>query len=66
MMPILWGHRTRRLLSLTPTLLNPEHYSRVEYNALSVSRSDVIPIMQLLEEMKSQQLVVICTKPYMK
>jgi hypothetical protein len=31
---------------------------------LSQSRNDVIPIMDLLQEMREQDFKVVCTKPY--
>ena len=38
--------------------------TKAEYIALSQSLCDVIPVMQLLEEMKSRVFKVICTEPH--
>jgi hypothetical protein len=38
--------------------------TEAEYIAMSMSLRDVIPIMELIKEMKEHHIPVICTKPY--
>lgn len=54
--PIIWASKLQTQVALSTT--------EAEYIALSQSLRDVIPIMQLLEEMKSRGFEVICTNPH--
>ena len=54
--PIIWASKLQTQVALSTT--------EAEYIALSQSLRDVIPIMQLLEEMKGRGFEVLCTTPY--
>ena len=54
--PIIWASKLQTQVALSTT--------EAEYIALSQSLRDVIPIMQLLEEIKGRGFEVICTNPY--
>jgi hypothetical protein len=54
--PIIWNSKIQTQVALSTT--------EAEYIALSQSLRDVIPIMQLLDEMKSRGFEVICTSPH--
>ena len=54
--PIIWNSKLQTQVALSTT--------EAEYIALSQSLRDVIPIMQLLDEMKSRGFEVICTSPH--
>jgi hypothetical protein len=38
--------------------------TEAEYIAMSMALRDVIPVMNLIKEMREQNIPVICTKPY--
>ena len=54
--PIIWASKLQTQVALSTT--------EAEYISLSQSLRDVIPVMQLLEEMKSRVFKVICTEPH--
>ena len=54
--PIIWASKLQTQTALSTT--------EAEYIAMSMSLRDVIPIMELIKEMKSHNIPVICTKPY--
>ncbi len=53
--PISWASKLQAQVSLSTT--------KAQYIAMSQSLHDVIPIMNLLHEMREQDLKVICTEP---
>jgi hypothetical protein len=55
--PISWASKLKSQVALSTT--------EAEYIAMSQSLCDVIPIMNLLQEMREQAYQVICTKPHM-
>ena len=54
--PIIWASKLQTQTALSTT--------EAEYIAMSMSLRDVIPIMELIKEMKEHNIPVICTKPY--
>jgi hypothetical protein len=54
--PIIWASKLQTQTALSTT--------EAEYIAMSMSLCDVIPIMELIKEMKEHNIPVICTKPY--
>jgi hypothetical protein len=54
--PIIWASKLQTQTALSTT--------EAEYIAMSMSLRDVIPIMELIKEMKEHNISVICTKPY--
>ncbi len=54
--PIIWASKLQSQVALSTT--------EAEYIAMSMALRDVIPIMDLLKEMKEKQVPVICTEPY--
>jgi hypothetical protein len=54
--PIIWSSKLQTQTALSTT--------EAEYIAMSMSLRDVIPIMELIKEMKEHNIPVICTKPY--
>ncbi len=54
--PIIWASKLQTQTALSTT--------EAEYIAMSMSLCDVIPIMELIKEMKEHDIPVICTKPY--
>jgi hypothetical protein len=55
--PIIWASKLQTQTALSTT--------EAEYIAMSMSLRDVIPIMELIQEMKGHHIPVICIKPYM-
>jgi hypothetical protein len=53
--PIIWASKIESQVALSTT--------ESEYLSMSMSLRDVIPIMELLEEMRERKHHVICTKP---
>jgi histone deacetylase 1/2 len=53
--PIIWASKIESQVALSMT--------ESEYLSMSMSLRDVIPIMELLEEMRERKHQVICTKP---
>jgi hypothetical protein len=54
--PIIWASKLQTQMALSTT--------EAKYIAMLMSLRDVIPIMELSQEMKSHNIPVICTKPY--
>ena len=54
--PIIFGSSLQSMVALSTT--------EAEYIALSRSLRDVIPIMELVAEMKAKKFQVVCTEPY--
>jgi hypothetical protein len=54
--PISWALKLQSQIALSTT--------KAEYIAILQALRDVIPIMNLLQEMREQNLKVICIKPY--
>jgi hypothetical protein len=54
--PIIWASKLQTQNALSTT--------EAEYIAMSMSLRDVIPIMELIQEMKDHNILVICTKLY--
>ncbi len=54
--PVSWASKLQSQVALSAT--------EARYIAMSQSLHDVIPVMNLLEEMREQDFQVICTKPY--
>jgi hypothetical protein len=54
--PIIWASKLQSQTALSTT--------EAEYIAMSMSLCDVIPIMELIKDMKEHNIPVICTKPY--
>jgi hypothetical protein len=54
--PISWASKLQSQVALSTT--------EAEYIAMSQSLRDVIPVMNLLQEMREQDYQVICTKPH--
>jgi hypothetical protein len=54
--PIIWASKLQSQTALSTT--------EAKYIAMLMSLRDVIPIMELIQEMKSHNIPVICTKPY--
>ena len=54
--PIIWASKLQSQVALSTT--------EAEYIAMSMALRDVIPIMDLIKEMKERNIPVICTKPY--
>jgi hypothetical protein len=54
--PIIWASKLQSQVALSTT--------EAEYIAMSMALRDVIPIMDLIKEMKEHNIPVICTKPY--
>ncbi len=54
--PIIWASKIQTKTALSTT--------EAEYIAMSMALWDVIPIMELIKEMKDYHIPVICTKPY--
>jgi hypothetical protein len=53
---ISWASKLQSHIALSTT--------KAEYIAMSQALHDVIPIMNLLQEMREQNLKVICIEPY--
>ena len=53
--PIIWASKLQSQVALSTT--------EAEYIAMSMALRDVIPIMELLEEMQARHFQVICTHP---
>jgi len=54
--PVSWASKLQSQVALSTT--------EAKYIAMSQSLCDVIPVMNLLEEMMEQDFQVICTKPH--
>jgi hypothetical protein len=54
--PISWAFKLQSQVAMSTT--------EAEYIAMSQALRDVIPIMGLLQEMREQDFIVLCTKPY--
>ncbi len=54
--PIIWASKLQSLVALSTT--------EAEYIAMSMALRDVIPIMELLEELKHRKFKVISTEPH--
>ena len=54
--PIIWASKLQTLVALSTT--------EVEYIALSSTLCDVIPVMQLMEEITKNGFPILCTDPY--
>jgi hypothetical protein len=54
--PVCWASKLQSQVALSTT--------EAEYIAMSMALRDVIPVMNLIEEIKSKGFQVICTKPY--
>jgi hypothetical protein len=54
--PIIWASKLQSQTALSTT--------EAEYIAMSMALCDVIPIMDLIQEMKDRHIPVICSKPY--
>jgi hypothetical protein len=54
--PIIWASKLQTQTALSTT--------EAEYIAMSMALCNVIPIMELTNEMKSHHIPIICTKPY--
>ena len=54
--PVSWASKLQLQVALSTT--------EAEYIAMSKSLCDVIPVMNLLQEMREQDFQVICTKPH--
>jgi hypothetical protein len=54
--PIIWASKLQSQGALSTT--------EAEYIAMSMALRDVIPIMDLIKEMREHNIPVICTKPY--
>jgi hypothetical protein len=54
--PIIWASKRQSQTALSTT--------EAKYIAMSMALSDIIPIMDLIQEMKDQHIPVICSKPY--
>jgi hypothetical protein len=54
--PVSWASKLQSQVALSTT--------EAEYIAISQSLRDVIPIMELLQEIREQDSKVLCTKPY--
>jgi hypothetical protein len=54
--PIIWASKLQSQTALSTT--------EAEYIAMSMALHDVIPIMDLIQEMKDRHIPVICSKPY--
>ncbi len=55
--PVSWASKLQLQVALSTT--------EAEYIAMSQSLCDVIPVMNLLQEMREQEFQVVCTKPHM-
>jgi hypothetical protein len=54
--PIIWASKLQSQTALSTT--------EAEYIAMAMALHDIIPIMDLIEEMKECHIPVICSKPY--
>jgi hypothetical protein len=54
--PIIWASKLQSKTALFTT--------EAEYFAMSMALHDIIPIMDLIQEMKDHCIPVICSKPY--
>ena len=54
--PIIWASKLQSQTALSTT--------EAEYIAMSMAFCDIIPIMDLIQEMKDRHIPVICSKPY--
>lgn len=54
--PIIWSSKLQGMVALSTT--------EAEYIALSQSLRDVLPMMELVEEIKARGFNVLCTEPY--
>jgi hypothetical protein len=54
--PIIWASKLQSQTALSTT--------EAEYIAMSMALCEVIPIMDLIQEMKDRHILVICSKPY--
>ena len=54
--PFSWASRLQSQVALSTT--------KAKYIAMSQALRDIIPVMNLLQEMKEQEFQVICNKPY--
>jgi len=54
--PVSWASKLQSQVVLSTT--------EAEYIALSQALRDVIPVMNLLQEMREQKFQVICNEPY--
>jgi hypothetical protein len=52
----MWASKLQTQTALSTT--------EAEYIAISMALRNVIPIMELIKEMKGHHILVICTKPY--
>jgi hypothetical protein len=55
--PVSWASKLQSQVALSTT--------EADYIAMSQTLHDVIPIMELLQEMREQDFKVLCTKPFM-
>ncbi len=54
--PVSWASKLQSQVALSTT--------EAEYIAMSQALPNVIPVMNLIQEMREQEFQVICTKPY--
>jgi hypothetical protein len=54
--PVSWASKLQSQVALSTT--------KAKYIAMSQAQCDIIPIMNLLQEMREQYFKVICTEPY--
>jgi hypothetical protein len=54
--PISWASKLQSQIALSTT--------EAEYMAMSQAICDIVPVMNLLQEMREQDFKVICTEPY--
>jgi hypothetical protein len=54
--PIIWASKLQSQTALSTT--------EAEYITMSMAFCDIIPIMDLIQEMKDRHIPVICSKPY--
>ena len=54
--PISWASKLQSQVALSTT--------KAEYIAMSQALRDVIPVMNLLQEMREREFQVICNEPY--
>jgi hypothetical protein len=54
--PVCWASKLQSQVALSTT--------EAEYIAMSMALRDVIPVMNLIGEMKNKGFQVICTQPY--
>jgi hypothetical protein len=55
-MQVVWASKLQSQIALSTT--------EADYIAMSMALCDVIPLMDLIQEMKDRHIPVICSKPY--